>query len=124
MREGWNIIIRYDEDLYGFKLWFIKRNHDGSIEYIEPVNPMVTHRTEIGATFPEPTIRVTGMDARGVMQDLVNALVASDFRPDEIKTLDKVLQATRDHLEDMRTLVFQALLPPEIPPPRLGVDKR
>jgi hypothetical protein len=52
----------------------------------------------------DPTIRLTDEQA----QVLLDQLVACGFRPTEFGTAGQ-LEATEDHLEDMRVLAFHAL---------------
>ncbi len=118
MKEGWNVILRYDADFEGVKIWFInKQGEQHSI--ICPINLTITTSYTDFAQVPEPTIRIGATEAHQFLQGLADGLVDAGFRPDELKCKDSEIQVLRNHLEDMRTLVFDALLPPEVPPPRL-----
>ena len=77
MREGWNIIIRYDEEFAGFKLWLLKRNPDGSSDCIEPVNVAVTHRVEPYELPPEPTIVLSNMDGSTPTSDELSLVLSN-----------------------------------------------
>ncbi len=123
MREGWNVVIRYDEAIAGTNIWFIHKQ--GNQETVVcPLNLAMTVSLVPGMQSPEPTIRIDKMESHQFLQGLAEGLVDAGFVPDRLKVSSEVLEATKDHLEDMRTLVFQALLPPEVPPPRLGIDKK
>lgn len=121
MNPGWNVILRYDEAFQGVNLWLIKQNPDGSEVVVQPIDLTMVHSLEPFVETPEPTIRFHGSEATQFLQGLVDGLVAAGFRPDELKVADQTLAATKYHLEDMRKLVMEALLPPEVPPARLGV---
>lgn len=116
MRDGWNVILRYDEAFRRVNLWLIKKNADGSEVVVQPVDLTMTHNLEPGIETPAPTMRFDGAEAHQFLQGLVEGLVAAGYRPDELKAQDKELEAVRYHLEDMRKLVQEALIPPEIQP--------
>ena len=121
MNEGWNVIIRYDEDFAGLSIWFIKKE-GGSLTVVSPIDMTSTTTVGPGFEMPEPTIKMGDVGARQILQGLVQALVDAGYRPDELKAQDKELDATKFHLEDMRRLVFEPLSPLEVPPPQ--VDRR
>ncbi len=116
MREGWNVILRYDEDFDGLKIWFVKQNPDQSWVIVNPMDLSMTHEYEPATQFPEPTLRMTNVEGKQFLQGLAEALVQAGFRPDELKAHNKEMEATKYHLEDMRKLVNEALLPAEVIP--------
>ena len=118
-REGWNVILRYDEDFLGVRVWLLKHNADGSEIVVNPIDLSLTTNLEPGVMLPPPTFTFQGSEATQFLQGITEGLVAAGFRPDELKVSDQVLEATKYHLEDMRRLVMEALLPPEVPPPRI-----
>ncbi len=117
MREGWNVIIRHDEELAGTSIWLIEKRADGSEVVVQPVDLTMTHNLEpYEALPPEPTLKFNRNTGNQFLQGLAEALVDAGFRPKVLDTTSKELEAIKYHLEDMRTLVMQALLPPELPP--------
>jgi len=115
MNEGWNVIIRYDEEFAGLNIWFVHKE-GGINSIVSPFNMEIRTTVEPGVILPEPTIRLTEIHAKQFLQGLANALAMSGFRPDELKAKDSELKATKYHLEDMRKIVFEALAPPELTP--------
>lgn len=118
MREGWNVVIRHDEEIAGTSIWFIhKQGNQETV--VSPLNlTMVTTLTP-GVMAPAPTISIERTEARQFLQGLAEALVDAGFRPDALAAKEGEIEAVRSHLDDMRKLVFDALLPPEVPPPQI-----
>ena len=106
MKDGWNFILRYDAEFSTVNLWIIHQERDGPRTVIEPMN--LTLRKEWGEGYepPEPTIKFYDRDADDFLKGLSDGLVASGYRPDALKASDKEVAAIKNHLEDMRTLVF------------------
>ena len=106
MKEGWNVIVRYDEFFKGVNVWFVHRQGNKETVVL-PIN--LEQRTEIepAVTLPEPTLQFHGNDARQFLQGLAEGLVDAGFKPDEIKVADEKVKAINYHLEDMRRLVFE-----------------
>lgn len=120
MREGWQVILQYNPAWHTMDMWLLKENRDGSEIVVQPLNLTMTTTLTPGLELPPPTLRFAQRgEAENFLNELAKALVKAGFRPDELKAKDNELEATKNHLEDMRSLVFNALLPPEIPPPRL-----
>jgi len=115
MREGWNVIIRYDEEIVGTNIWLIHKQRDQET-IVNPINLEMRTFIEPCMELPLPTLRFARETGRQFLQGLAEALVAAGFRPDELKANDKELEAVRYHLEDMRNLVNEALLPAEVIP--------
>ncbi len=114
MKEGWNVILRYDEDFGGVNIWFIHKQ--GDIEtVVNPLDFTMTTNLEPHLMMPEPTIKVDRTVSHQFLQGLADGLADTGFRPNELKSKDKELEATKYHLEDMRKLVNEALLPPALP---------
>ncbi len=107
MNEGWNVILRYDEAFAGVNLWLVHKARDGSEIIVNPIDLTMTTTLEPGVMSPEPTIRFHGFDAKQFLQGLSDGLVGAGFKPDELKASDKEVTAIKNHLEDMRTLVFK-----------------
>ncbi len=124
MREGWNVILRHDPAFRTVDVWLIKHNADGSEAVIQPVPLTMTLALQPFEIRPEPTLRFANNDATQFLQGLADGLVEAGFRPDALKATDKEILALKSHLEDMRKLVFEALLPPTLPPPYLERDRR
>jgi len=115
MNEGWNVVVRYDEVFDGVNVWFIFKNGEEET-VVQPINlTLVTRRTP-GMETPEPTLRFDGVSARQVLTGLAEGLVQAGYAPDSLKAKDKEVEAIREHLADMRKIVFEALAPPEFPP--------
>ena len=124
MNDGWNVIIKYDESFASLDIWFVKKNQDGSEDVVLPINLTLLHRLLPREMRPEPTLRLAQSEAVQFLQGLANALATSGFIPDAAKANNKQLEALSNHLEDMRKLVFEALLPLNIPPPLIGQSQR
>ena len=106
MKEGWNVIVRYDEPFAGVNVWLIHRR--GSKEVVvQPLDLTMTVDLEPSVEPPEPTLRFHGSDARQFLQGLAEGLVDAGFKPDELKVANERIKATEYHLEDMRKLVFK-----------------
>jgi len=116
MKDGWNVVLRYDEAFDTVNMWLVKHNADGSEVVVQPIDLTMTVDLHPAELPPEPTIRFSGHESKQFLEELAGALVEAGFRPDELKASDKEKEAILRHLEDMRTLVMEALLPPEIPP--------
>lgn len=81
-------------DLYACK--FVK---DG---FVDAATSIVFTQQEEGS-FSEPFLRLTNQEA----QELANELYAVGIHPEQTAGSVGQLDATRKHLEDMRTLVFK-----------------
>jgi len=114
MREGWNVVIRHDEDIAGTSIWFIHKQGEQET-VVNPLAMTLTTTLAPNALPPLPSISIRRTEAHQFLQGLAEALVEAGFRPDELKAKEGELGAVRYHLEDMRLLVMQALLPPELP---------
>ena len=107
MKEGWNVILRYDDAFAGVNLWLVKQCRDGSKVVVNPIDITQTSTLEPTMIPPEPTIRFHGHEAQQFLQGLSDGLVEAGFTPDAIKASDKQVEAIKAHLEDMRGLVFK-----------------
>jgi len=106
MKEGWNVIVRYDERFAGVNVWLIhKRGSEETV--VLPIDLTLTMSLEPSIEIPEPTLRFHGNDARQFLQDLAEGLVDAGFKPDELKVANERVKAIEYHLEDMRRLVFK-----------------
>lgn len=115
MREGWNVILKYDESWANVNIWFILKRGEEEV-VVHPIDLTMTSSLVPWEVAPEPTIRIDRPMARQFLEGLADGLADAGYRPSELKAKDSELETLRAHLEDMRTLVFQALLPPEVPP--------
>jgi len=115
MKEGWNVVLRYDESFATLNLWIVKQNGDGSREIVEPLDLTIRRDYVLGETTPEPTIRFDERHSKEFLQGLAEGLVNAGFRPDELKASDKQLEAVSYHLEDMRRIVFPPTLVEGVP---------
>lgn len=115
MNEGWNVIIRYDAEFAGLNIWFARKEGD-TIATVQPIDMTVVSTINPGEITPEPTIKLSDRAATQFLQGLCDALVQAGYKPSVIQAHDKEMEATKNHLEDMRKLVMEALLPPELPP--------
>jgi hypothetical protein len=117
MREGLNVILRYDEAWNGVNIWIVKKEGQ-TLQVVQPLNMMITSYVNPGnvALTPEPTIKIDMQAGRQFLQDLADGLTNAGFRPDELKAKDSEVEAIKAHLADMRQLVFEALMPPQLPP--------
>ena len=103
MKEGWNVILRYDQVFDKMDLWIIHKARDGTRTTVKPIDLILQVDKWPGGQFiPEPTFRFTGPDARQFLQGLTEGLVAAGFRPDELKASDRELAAVKDHLQDTK----------------------
>jgi hypothetical protein len=59
------------------------------------------------AQIPEPTFTVSSHIAEGFMQMLMDDLWHVGVRPTGVKAPDAQIAALKDHLDDMRRLVFE-----------------
>jgi hypothetical protein len=123
MKEGWNVFLRYDEVFLGLNLYLIYQGADGRKKIVKPVDLTITENLPVGKV-AEPTIRFHGNDAIQFLQELADGLVTAGFKPDELKASDRELQATKYHLEDMRTLVFETVEEITGPPIEVSVEKK
>lgn len=106
MKEGWNVIIRYDQEFDHTNVWLVKQmGHERVV--VNPVDLAMTRELGVNEMPPEPTLAFHGNEAHQFLQELTNALVESGFKPDELKALSGELDAVQNHLEDMRRLVFK-----------------
>jgi hypothetical protein len=106
MKEGWNVIIKYDHEWRGVNVWLV--NKQGNREMIvNPVNLQITTDILPQLATPDPTFRFHGHDAEQFLQGLSDALAGSGYRPDAMKVADERLVAIDAHLQDMRALVFK-----------------
>jgi len=111
MKEGWNVIVRYDKSFAGVNVWLVHKQ--GSKETVVlPVDLTMTTSLEPAVMPPEPTLRFNGNDAGQFLQGLADGLVEAGFKPDELKVADEKVEAIKYHLEDMRMLVFKNKFPP------------
>ena len=107
MKEGWNVLLRYDESFAGVNIWFIyKRGEQETI--VNPLDLTLTSYLPSGET-PFPTIKIGRDESHQFLEGVANGLADAGFRPDELKAAIKEMEAIKFHLEDMRKLVFKLL---------------
>lgn len=115
MKEGWNVVVRYDEAFASTNVWLVHKSEDREI-IVNPVDLTQTSQLHPGETPPEPTFSFRGHNAAQFLQGLADGLVEAGFKPDAIKVADKQVEALTYHLEDMRKLVFDCLMCVVAPP--------
>ena len=98
--------IEYDYAIAGTSVYIYQENGDGSITLCEPLELTFTRDYDL-SKLPEPTFRFNRKDGHDFLQGLAQALAENGFKPDELKAYDKQVEATKYHLEDMRSLVFK-----------------
>lgn len=113
MKEGWNVIVRYDERFARVNVWLIHKQGSKEI-VVQPVDLTVTVNLEPAEMPPEPTLRFHGNEARQFLQELAEGLVDTGFKPDELRIANERVKATEYHLEDMRLLAFTKHLPAKV----------
>lgn len=119
METGWRVVVRYDHDFHGVAIWFMKTNEDGSRHLVQPINMTITTEYHEYEMFPEPTIRIDARYAHEFLQSLASGLIEAGYIPDQLKAKNGEIEALKEHLNDMRAIVYNALLPPELIPPTL-----
>lgn len=91
----------------GVDLYIIRRDLGSGAAYLAlPLNP-VFERVDEGAIYPRPTISIDGFAAQEIMKDITNQFERKGIVPDSQERIEGVLEATREHLSDMRKLVFK-----------------
>ena len=123
MKEGWNVIIKHSPEWNGVKVWLAYRSGNKET-VVKPIDlTMTTILDASDAREPEPTLLFTGHDSVQFLQELADALVEAGFKPDAIKMADERVVAMQAHLDDMRRLVFDGLLP-NVLPPKLPIEDK
>ena len=111
MNTGWKVCLRYDPQFRGVNLWMLGDNKDGTMDIVNPMAMVVT-TVNWNERLPEPTLQFRGDNALSFLQSLAEGLAESGFHPKEIEASNKQIEALKNHLEDMRRLVFKEWFPP------------
>jgi len=98
--------VQDDPEIAGTSVWIYDVAPDGSITVVCPVDLTIRKEYKPSNLSLEPTLRFSRAEGHDFLQGLAQALVANGYRPDELKSTDKQIEATKYHLEDMRRLVF------------------
>ena len=99
------VVINYEPAFAGMSVWLYEDRTDGSRWVVNPTQlefTLLDHAIET-----PPTFRFDERGGMEFLQSLVDALVKAGFKPDEIKASNQQVAAIKDHLEDMRSLVFK-----------------
>jgi hypothetical protein len=99
------VTLEHNPAIRGTDIYLYGRNINGSHFRIKPVQLEIEQFKEWER--PEPTFIFSDQFGTQFLQNFVNALVEIGFKPDEIKAHDKQVIALKEHLEDMRKLVFK-----------------
>ncbi len=107
MKDGLNVILRYDHVFGIVDVWLVYFNQaTGERTVVNPMQLSITTGVKSGET-PEPTMRFTDELAAQFLQGFANGLAEAGYKPDELKAQACELNAVKYHLEDMRQLVFK-----------------
>ena len=101
---GIEVSIDYDPRIRGTRIWIVQEKADGfhAFRAIGFEDRIVSPSEEL-----EPTFVFGRREGHEFLQELSDALVRAGFKPDEIEASSKQVAAIKNHLEDMRTLVFK-----------------
>lgn len=98
------ISIDFDPTIRGTRIWVVDERQDGLYAY-KPTEFLIEKIDE--AVEVAPTFIFNRRDGHDFLQEFSQALVRAGFKPDELKAMDKEVNAIKYHLEDMRGLVFK-----------------
>jgi hypothetical protein len=99
------VVINYEPAFAGMSAWLYEDRADGSRWVVNPTElefTLLDHAVET-----PPTFRFDERGGMEFLQSFADALIKAGFKPDEIKAHDKEVTAIKNHLEDMRSLVFK-----------------
>ena len=100
-------IIRYEETFDGVGVYIMAQDKNGRVIAAEPLKLEFSEVKEY-PMLPEPTLRfVSNQDGNEFLQDMANELARLGFLPKIAEQSRAELDATKNHLEDMRALVFK-----------------
>ena len=99
------IAIEHDPAIRGTKIYIYNEKPDGSIEIFKPVT--LEAESLEPAEEAQPTLTFDRRMGDVFLREFANALIVAGYKPDEIKSHDKQVEAIKYHLEDMRRLVFK-----------------
>ena len=97
------VSIGCDPSFLGTRVFLYEDKPDG--RYIVKPQEWVTERLDYGL-MPEPTFRFDERGGDEFLHSFADALAEAGFRPDEMKANNKQVEAIKEHLTDMRRLVF------------------
>lgn len=101
-----SIRIRREEWSDGLALYFVATDQDGHVTHIgKPVDMVMEPIKENESNIP--TIRLGRIGSEQFMRDCANELSKQGVCPDVTEKVVGELTATKKHLEDMRSLVFE-----------------
>lgn len=95
--NDWKVKIEYPVNRLGIDIYIFRKLPEGRVEVLQSGERNVV--ADLGAAFG-PSLSLTGE----MFQALVDA-VHKDFKPSEGKFTEGKLEATLNHLADMRTLL-------------------
>ena len=102
----YEIFIDYNPAWRGYDIYVGKDNKDGTRSIVKPL--VIEEEVMDASKSYEPTFRITHYD-RGeqILTELGKALIKAGFMPDYKKEQAGELGAVKNHLQDMRRLVFK-----------------
>ncbi len=89
------------------ELFLYEVRANGQKAIVLPINP--TYKLTDEGEKVEPTMILTPIAANELLNGLAESLDNAGIKPPSIHKLEGLLEATKKHLEDMRTLVFKLM---------------
>lgn len=90
-------------------MYFVERDDSGEITHVAKPVDFIMEPIPDDGIISGPTFRIGRRDSDILMQDMANELARNGVSPDATQKVMGQLEATKNHLEDMRTLVFDKL---------------
>lgn len=104
LEQGWQVVTRYDEELDGLRLWFIKVEGDSRI-VVNPIDLTMTSEAAPYAEWPEPTIRIDALYARQFLTSLADGIIQAGYIPDSAKENKGIVKYLEEEIRYLKHLV-------------------
>ena len=98
--------IQRNPAIRGYDIWVTSEAKDGSLGLAKPILFEFEEIKE--GVWSHPTFQLSARDADEFLSSFATALSRSGFKSDELKNTENQISAIKYHLEDMRSLVFNA----------------
>jgi len=95
-----------DNPATGYLEFYFIKGEDGKRFLAKPIELDYTP-IKPGQMYPAPTLELPEFMAQEFLKELSNSLEKIGIQPEGVEKTKGILEATKYHLEDMRTLIFK-----------------
>lgn len=109
----WQVSIQYNHFSFCVDLFMWRRFLNGRVQVMSEDSKGQKILVEFDSLTPleniKPTLRLVGSEAGDILKALADAIDQQGVKIDSDAKVEGLLQATREHLSDMRRLVFDGI---------------